>query len=158
MAQPAPGTAILVHLIMHGGRCKHCCNWRRHGEQSQGGDLQASANLLCGRADCCSFTLPTKLASQHGWGISSDIHGGKTQPSVSPQPVLQSRSWRLAGDSGWVGGPALGELKAQGLCSGVGTGPLLWWTSLSAGWQSPALEVVTLQLSKPRVPATSPAP
>lgn len=56
MAQPATGTAVLVHLITHSGCCKHCCNSRRHGEQSQGRDLQASANLLCVCADCCSFT------------------------------------------------------------------------------------------------------
>lgn len=36
--------------------------------------------------------------------------------------------------------------------------PLLLWTSLSGVWLSPALEVVTLQPSKLRVPAMSPTP
>lgn len=36
--------------------------------------------------------------------------------------------------------------------------PLLWWTSPSGLWQSPALEVVILQLSELWVTAMSPAP
>lgn len=158
----AHGTAnprnVSAHLILRGGCCKHCCNWRRDGEQSQGGDLQASANLLCVHADGCSFSLsPQSWQASTGGGFNLMFTAGR-QPSLSSQPVLQPRGWRLAGDPGWVGGPALGSQRPKDHARGWPQDPLLWWASLGAVWQSPALEVVTLQLSKLQLPAMSLSP
>ena len=109
---------------MHGGRCKHCCNWHRHGEQSQGRDLQASANLLCVRADCCSFALCRQSwrASKSG-GFNLIFMAGRISPGSHPSPCCSQ------GTGGWLGTWAVlvalpqGGPKAQGQHSGVGTGP-----------------------------------
>lgn len=94
----APGIAVLVHLITRGGPCKHCCNWRRRGEQSQGEDLQASANLLCGRADCCSFILCRQSwQASTGGGFNLIFMAGRLSP-VS-HPVLCCSQ----GAGGWLG-------------------------------------------------------
>lgn len=98
MAQPAPGTAVSVHLITHGGRCKHCCSWRRHGERSQGRDLQASANLLCVRADCCSFTL-CRQSWQASMGGGFNLIFVVRRLSPASHPGL----CRSQGAGGWLG-------------------------------------------------------
>lgn len=145
----AHGTAnpgnISGHLILRGRRCKQCRNWRRDGEQSQGGDLQASANLLCVHADGCSFSLsPQNWQASTDGGFNLIFTAGRLSPACVAATGLKA-SWgpRL----GWW--PYLGGAKGPRIMLRVGhRTPLLWWASLSGVWQSPALEVVTLQLSK----------